>query len=183
MSAIQPLRPAASDEQAFESLFHAHYASLCSFVLSYVRAPDVAEEVVQTVFLRIWERRGTWPPAEEMRAYLFAACRNQAIGILKHDRVVAHTAARVTRERLLIGTGDGPPSPDAELRASEIGVALRAAIQALPERRRMVVVLRWEHQMSYTEIATVLAISPKTAEVQMSRALASLRKQLAYLRE
>ena len=53
-------------------------------------------------------------------------------------------------------------------------------MHALPERRRMVVVLRWQHQMSHTEIANVLGISVKTVEVQMGRALASLRKQLGH---
>ena len=56
----------------------------------------------------------------------------------------------------------------------------REAVLALPERRRMVVVLRWRHQMSYAEIASVLGISVKTVEVQMGRALASLRKQLGH---
>src|SRR5712692_8557596 len=53
-----------ADERAFESLFHAYYAALCDFVQSYVRSPDVAEELVQAVFLRIWEHRATWEPAK-----------------------------------------------------------------------------------------------------------------------
>ena len=76
-----------ADESAFESLFHTYYARLCDFVESYVHSPDVAEELVQAVFLRIWEHRATWEPTTGVRAYLFAACRNHALGALKHDRL------------------------------------------------------------------------------------------------
>ncbi len=168
------------DENAFESLFEAYYPSLCDFAQSYLRSAESAEEVVQTVFLRIWEQRATWEPTTGVRAYLFAACRNQALGILKHERVVVRTATRATREDLALGIGHGAPAPDAELHATELANALRNAVHALPERRRMVVVLRWQHQMSYAEIASVLGISVKTVEVQMGRALASLRKQLGH---
>lgn len=167
------------DEHAFESLFQAYYAPLCGFAQSYLHSPDAAAEVVQNVFLRIWEQRATWEPAAGARAYLFAACRNQSLRVLKHERVVAHTAARALREAQPLGVASGAPAPDAGMHAAEIRAALHAAVQALPERRRMVVVLRWQHEMSYVEIAAVLGISAKTAEVQMSRALASLRKQLA----
>ena len=168
------------DENAFESLFEAYYPPLCDFVQSYLHSAESAEEVVQTVFLRIWEQRATWEPATGVRPYLFAACRNQALGILKHERVVVRTAARATREDLSLGMGRSAPAPDAELHAAELANALRAAVHGLPERRRMVVVLRWQHQMSYAEIASVLGISVKTVEVQMGRALASLRKQLGH---
>ena len=168
------------DENAFEALFEAYYPSLCDFVQSYLHSAESAEEVVQTVFLRIWEQRATWEPIIGVRAYLFAACRNQALGILKHERVVVRTAARATREDLPLGMGRGAPAPDAELHGTELANALRHAVHALPERRRMVVVLRWQHQMSYAEIASVLGISVKTVEVHMGRALASLRKQLGH---
>lgn len=171
------------DESAFESLFEAYYASLCDFVQSYLHSAESAEEVVQTVFLRIWEQRATWEPTTGVRAYLFAACRNQALGILKHERVVVRTATRATREELALGMGRGAPMPDAELHAAELATALRQAVHALPERRRMVVVLRWQHQMSYAEIAGVLGISVKTVEVQMGRALASLRKRLGHFKK
>ncbi len=170
------------DERAVESLFEAYYPALCDFVRSYLGSPDSAEDVVQTVFLRIWEHRATWEPTSGVRAYLFAACRNRALGALKHDRVVARSAARVTSELLASGGGRGSPAPDEAVQAGELARVLRAAVDALPERRRTVVILRWQHQMSYAEIATVLGISVKTVEVHIGRALASLRKHLAHLR-
>ena len=84
--------PRLSDEREFETLFLEHYSSLCEFVDSYVHAPDVAEEIVQAVFLRLWESRDSWEPRSGARAYLFAACRNQSLDYLRHERIVARTA-------------------------------------------------------------------------------------------
>src|SRR6266566_1881386 len=171
-----------ADEGAFKSLFQAYYASLCAFVQSYVRSPDLAEELVQTVFLQIWQHRATWEPTTGARAYLFAACRNQALGALRHERVVARAAQRATREEITLGAAAARMGPDEEVQASELAAALREAVDRLPERRRIVVILRWQQQMSYAEIAGVLGISVKTVEVQMGRALAFFRQQLAHLR-
>src|SRR5207244_12071834 len=135
----------------------------------------------QTVFLRSWEHRPTWEPTAGVRAYLFAACRNQALGVLKHERVVARVAGRATRERILLGIAPARVGPDDELQASELADALREVIERLPERRRLVVILRWQQQMSHAEIARVLGISVKTVEAQMGRALAFFRSQLAHL--
>lgn len=170
------------DEGAFESLFLAYYARLCDFVQSYVRSPDSAEELVQAVFFRIWEHRATWEPTTGVRAYLFAACRNHALGALKHERVVTRVARRATREEIVLGIAAPRMGPDEELQASELASMLREAVDRLPDRRRSVVMLRWQQQMSYAEIAHVMGISVKTVEVQMGRALAFFRRVLAHLR-
>jgi len=162
-------------------LFHAYYAPLCDFVQSFVHSPDLAEELVQTVFLRIWEHRHTWEPRVGVRAYLFAACRNQALGVLKHERVIARVAQRAMREGIPLGIAVTQVGPEDELHASELADALREAVDRLPERRRLVVILRWQHQMSYAEIAQVLGISVKTVEVQLGRAFAFFRAQLTHL--
>ena len=169
------------DEGAFESLFQAYYAPLCDFVQSFVHSPDLAEELVQTVFVRIWEHRHTWEPRAGVRAYLFAACRNQALGVLKHERVVARVVQHASREGIPLGIAVTHVGPDDELHASELADALREAVDRLPERRRHVVILRWQHQMSYAEIAQVLGISVKTVEVQLGRAFAFFRAQLTHL--
>ena len=155
------------DEQAFETLFLDHYTSLCEFVDSYVHAPDVAEEIVQTVFLRIWEGRDAWQPTNGARAYLFAACRNQALDLLRHERIVSRTA-----------NFSPPARADAELEAAELVERLRRVVAQLPERRRLVVVLRWQYQLTNPEIAEIMAISVKGVEMQFSRALADLRREL-----
>jgi len=89
------------DEGAFQSLFEAYYATLCDFAQSYLHSPELAEELVQTVFLRIWEHRVRWEPTTGVRAYLFAACHNQALGVLKHERIVLRAAQRARSEEVV----------------------------------------------------------------------------------
>jgi len=171
----------AGDEAAFETLFTAYYHALCEFARSFVHAPDAAEELVQNLFLRIWEHRSEWRP-EGVRAYLFAACRNGALDYRRHERIVARFEDRSAAEDLGGGLGHAPARPDEEAQAGELEAALREAVQQLPERRRLVVVLRWEHQLSHAEIAKVLGISIKTVETQFGRAIAILRTELARFR-
>jgi RNA polymerase sigma-70 factor (ECF subfamily) len=173
-------RVRAGDEAAFESLFKAYYHCLCSFANGYVRSPDTAEELVQSVFLRIWERRESWAPAAGVRAYLFAASRNHALDHLRHERVV---------ERLAPCASDHPaaetrvrPGPDEEMQAVELAAALRRAVEELPERRREVVTLRWQHQLTNLEIAKVLGISVKGVEAHVTRSLTYLRERLRPFR-
>lgn len=170
------VRIRAGDEEAFATLFRQHYASLCQFVDSFVRAPDVAEEVVQAVFLRLWESRVAWDARTNIRAYLFASCRNHALDLLRHERIVARSAAEDAD--LAYGQHRRPRMADADLEAAELADRLRLVVNELPERRRLVVVLRWQHQLSNPEIAQVLGISVKGVEMQFSRALADLRRRL-----
>ena len=68
----------AGEPAAFEALFHAYHAPLCTFAHRYLGARDLAEEIVQEVFLFVWERRETWDVRTSVRSYLFTAVRNAA---------------------------------------------------------------------------------------------------------
>ena len=61
--------------ERFAMLFRARYAELCQFVLQFVRSRSVAEELVQDLFLRIWERRQSWEQELPSRSYLYQAAR------------------------------------------------------------------------------------------------------------
>jgi RNA polymerase sigma-70 factor (ECF subfamily) len=177
----RPLKPSsdqlrADDERVFAKLFLDHYTSLCEFVDAYIRAPDVAEEIVQAVFFRLWESRDSWEPKRGARAYLFASCRNQALDYLRHERIVIRTADVALDSDA--GRARSPHRADHDLEAAELGDRLRAVVDCLPERRRMVVVLRWQHQLTNPEIARIMGISVKGVEMQFSRALADLRRKL-----
>lgn len=169
----------AGDERAFESLFHAHYAPLCRFLREYIRAPDVAEELVQDLFLRLWRDRERLPVRGSVRSYLYVAARNAALNHLRHDRLDVGF-----RKRWL--AGDREPSraprsstPEEETASSELAAAIRSAIQSLPERARLAATLRWEHQLGYAEIAEIMGISVKGVENQLGRIMKALRGTLA----
>jgi RNA polymerase sigma-70 factor (family 1) len=175
-------RIASGDEAAFRALYVAFYSALCDFVVSYVHAPDIAEEIVQAKLYRVWELRRTWEPSGGVRASLFAACRNAAIDHLRREAVRARVSTESLATGEIPGLAQAPANPDVALDASEVRRELRAALAELSERRRTVVILRWQHRLGPTEIARVMQITVKGVESHMARALADLRKRLVHLK-
>lgn len=178
-SAHLSLHTAGGDEERaraeVEQLFREHYRGLCGWVLDYVHSRDAAEEIVQEMFLKVWDivRRGSAQTVT--RSYLYAAARNHAVSVLRHERVVqAH------EETSAVQAANEPKKPTIEddLIADELTRAMRSAVDRMPERRRQVFLLSRERGLTYAEIAHVLGISPKTVELHMTAALKSLRAAL-----
>jgi RNA polymerase sigma-70 factor (family 1) len=167
----------AGDGSAFEALFHAYHAPLCTFAYRYLGARDLAEEIVQEVFLVVWERRRTWEVRTSVKGYLCTAVRNAALSYLRHERVVRRSEGDIRDFQ-----APSPPRPDLEALEQETVVAVQDAVARLPERCRLVFTLHREQGLTYAEVAEVLGISPRTVEVQIGRALKSLRQGLADLR-
>jgi RNA polymerase sigma-70 factor (ECF subfamily) len=167
----------AGDAAAFAWLFDSYYAALCSFAHSYVKDPAVADDVVQEVFYALWRRRDTWAPAG-VRAYLFAAVRNRAVGALRHDTVINRAAEQCAADGERPGMGSAPRDGHAAAEATDLQDAFRRAVHRLPERLRLVVSLRWQHDCSHAEIARVMGITVKGVESQLTRALKRIRAEL-----
>ena len=169
-----PLPPASDDgaEAAFDALFRAHHAGMCSFVHHIVRSRPVAEELVQDVFVRIWERPDGGRSPLVTRAYLYVAARNAALSHVRRERMHASWVERESAgEHVVLGAG-------AELELEELSIALCEAIDRLPERTRLVFTMHRQQELSYAEIAGILGLSVKTVEAQMGRALRLLRNSL-----
>lgn len=168
----------AAAEQV-EALFREHYRALVVFAAHYTRDRGVAEEVVQEVFLRFWERCEREGPGEVTRSYLFSAVRYQTLTLLRHERVARRWSERATQELQWRGrdaAGDDPPV--AALEAEDLTRAVRRAVAGLSEKTRVVFLLSREGGLTYAKIAEVLGISVKTVELHMTRALKTLRANL-----
>ena len=159
--------------ERFAVLFRERYPELCHFVLQFVRSRSVAEELVQDLFLRIWERRQSWEKELPSRSYLYQAARNRALDHLKHERIAERASAYQPDD-------DEAPTPDVDQRldADDLRTALHAAIEQLPDRTRQVFILCKGHGLAYAQIAEALGISVKTVETQMGRAFRILRQRL-----
>jgi len=162
------------DAAPLETLFHEHYAALCRFANRYLHDRAAAEDLVQDVFASIWAGRMRLDVRGSVRSYLFAAVRNRALNLRKHQLVERDWEfdEALPDVRAL---HRAPARPDDLLDEVERRNRLRAAIEALPERCRLVMQLRWEEQLSHAEIADVLGISVKGVERQLSRGLQFLR--------
>jgi len=168
----------AGDERALEEVFRAHYAGMVAFVRRFVFAPDIAEELVQDVFFKLWSKRESLSEIDALRTYLFRAARNTALNHLRRKKLESaweeQEAAR--------GEPSTSGGTDDEASTSEVEVAVNEAIGRLPTRCREIFLMSREGGMTYGEIARTLGISIKTVETQMGRALKSLRLSLARYR-
>lgn len=161
---------------AVEELFRTHYRGLCACVRDYVHSLDAAEEIVQELFLRVWDHALAGNTQILTRAYLYAAARNQAVSVLRHERVVQDY------EVSAIGQSErsGLPTAEEELENEELTIAVRRAVARLPAKCRQVFSLSRERGLTYSEIAEVLGVSVKTVELHMTRALKALRAALPF---
>jgi RNA polymerase sigma-70 factor (ECF subfamily) len=164
------------DPTALEALFREHYVALCRFADRYLHDRAAAEDLVQDVFTAIWSNRLRLDVKGSLRAYLFAAVRNRALNLRKHQLVERdwERDEAAPEVRLL---HRAPQRPDDALEDDERRGRLRAAVEALPERCRLVMQLRWDEQLSHAEIAQVMGITVKGVERQLARGLRALRER------
>ncbi|MFZ1688455.1 MAG: RNA polymerase sigma-70 factor [Flavobacteriales bacterium] len=166
-------RIANGDRTAFEELFRTHYRPLCAFGNSYLKDRDRSEDLVQELFVKLWNERERLAVNTSLKSYLFAAVRNRCL----------NEVSKVVRMRPL--NEDVHDAPDETGRDEEEhtwrSARVQAAIEALPEERRKVFKLSRNEGLKYQEIAQHLGISVKTVENQMGKALKTLREELADL--
>jgi RNA polymerase sigma-19 factor, ECF subfamily len=168
----------AGDERALEQVFRSHYAGMCAFVRRIVHAPDVAEELVQDVFFKLWSKREQLVEIDALRTYLFRAARNTALNHLRRRKLERGWEEREAAR----GEPAATESTDDGAASDEVQRAVESAIGRLPPRCREVFLLSREGGLTYGQIAESLEISIKTVETQMGRALKSLRHALSQYR-
>ncbi|MGI9542494.1 MAG: RNA polymerase sigma-70 factor [Cyclobacteriaceae bacterium] len=157
------------DRDIFEYLFRHYYTALNRFSLKYVRSEELAEEVVQEVFLYIWEKRHTLKITSSLNAYLYAAVRNRSISQINAQL----TRLRINEEFKAEVTTD--PKIEKQIDQPMLKQLVATGIQNLPERCRIIFSLSRNSGMTYQEIAEELNLSKKTVEAQMGIALKKLR--------
>jgi len=167
----------AGDGAAFEAMFRAYYDPLCRSVAHYLGSRDSAEDVVQGVFARIWEDRARWA-VSHLRQYLYAAVRRRAASQFRRAAVRRRAAPLLTLEAGASARA-AAPAADLDFEADELRERVARALAALPPRTRAAFVLSRQEGLSYDEVASRMAISPKTVGVHIGRALTVLRRAVS----
>ena len=162
------------DEVLFEQLFKTYFKALHGYAFSFVQDTAVAEDVVQTLFLRLWERAEDLEITGSLQGYLYRSVYNECLNHLKHNKVKATHVRYVQRQ------GDvRSDQPLDAVHQQQLEERLSEALKTLPEGCRTVFQLSRFESLKYQEIAERLGISIKTVENQMGKALRLLRLQLA----
>jgi len=165
----------AGDEQAFEAVFSTYAGQLQEVARRIVRCREAATEIVQEVFYRVWRNRDNLEIREQLAGYLYRATRNRALDHLKRRQLERQWQAEAWRARAA-ATPDSSSAASAD--QGEVADAFVEALARLPERRRLVLMLRFRDGLSYQEIAERLGIAVKTVENQVGRGLKEVRARL-----
>ena len=171
------------DIAAFEELYREFAGALLAFAYRQVRSREVAEELVQELFLGLWKYRQKWVLSRSLAPYLYGALRN---------RIHGYRRTLSGREEMLRGSSrdegglDTLPSAehtDDRVREGELRDAIDRAVASLPPRCRETFVLVRQQRLSYMEAAEVMGVSVKAIEMNIVRAFAALRRDLAGWRD
>ena len=163
----------SGNESAFEMIFRSYNQPLCRYAYSFLEDKEEAEEVVQSAFITIWEKRKSLDIQTSLKSYLYRMVRNACLNVIKHEKIKQQ---HVTHE--LAVAESTYESVAQKVYASELELKITEAMKALPEQCRLVFQLSRFEELKYQEIADQLQISVKTVENHMGKALKIMREQL-----
>lgn len=161
------------DKKIWRDFYDRYYAALCSYVSKFLFVSDAVEDLVQEVFISVWEGKRTFSNSKELTNYLYRACYNNALLYIRNNQI---------RDSILSSL---PPEEDFEdeemiyaLTVKEEAIRqLYFYIEELPVEQRRIILLRIEGH-SWDEIASKLGVSINTVKTQKSRSYKFLREKL-----
>lgn len=162
------------DQEAFNELYHRYWQSLYQIAWNVLRDQEACMEVIQDVFVWLWDHRSTLR-INSLPSYLRAAVKYKVTDILRSNKVREGCFVDLDQlDTLQLSTDDDP------LELKELRGVIIQMSKKLPERARLIFELSRNEQLSNREIAHKLGISEKTVENQMTIALKKLRIVMKY---
>jgi RNA polymerase sigma-70 factor (ECF subfamily) len=161
------------DETGFEHVFKFYFKNMYRYALTILQDHDQAEDIVQNVFYKLWDKIESLHFQGSLGGYLYRAVHNESLNHLKHKKV--------RRTYLTYITGNMKEQGDGAHRKvlfSELERRLQKAINELPEQCRTIFQMSRFEELRYLDIAQRLGLSVKTVENQMGKALKLLRARL-----
>ncbi len=163
------------DKSTFKGLFDDHYRPLCNVAFRISGDLDMAEDIVQDVFLKIWNQQDLLNANKNIKSYMYTMVRNHALEIIRRQQI----GARITDEILYLHSeANSDPIEDNEIEKYLILDKIYISIRQLPPKCAQVFTLAKVNGLSYSQIADDMHISVKTVENQMGKALKLLRAML-----
>jgi len=163
-------------KKSFDALFREHYNDLCRFAYTFLRDEHLCDDIVQEVFIHLWERRKSLKEIQSFKSYLFRAVRNKCIDSLRKE--MRHSIVSMENENV-----SELSFYDYSLETMEkedLKNNIEEAIGNLPRNCRNIFVLSREAKLTYADIAEELDISRKTVENQIGIAIKKIRKHLMH---
>jgi RNA polymerase sigma-70 factor (family 1) len=166
-------RCSGGDRHAFTLLYSHYYKPLYRHIFLFTRNKETTEEIIQNVFVKLWENRATLAAIRDLKPYLYRTARNM---LLNHLRKM-NTEQRVLQLRSVSDSGSENPIP-AIIDTKDYKRLLQEALAQLTEKRKEIFLLRMEENLSLDEIATRLSISRNVVKKQLYAAIAFIREYI-----
>ena len=159
------------DHSAFKTLFMKYFPKMKYFIAHIVKSDDVAEELSQDIFMKIWELRGKLDKVKSFNSYIYRMAKNASINYLEHKYL----------EDLYLENyvGETEVTIEGEIYAHEIELLEQLIVSRMPTQRRKVYEMSRKSNMKNEEISAELNISKKTVEHHLNLALNEIRKILS----
>jgi len=161
-------RIAENDEQALAELYQHFHKKLQQFSKAIVRNDEIAEELVEDVFVKLWCNRSRITEVENLAVYLYVATKNQSLNTLSRKAIELITSPF---DFLDIDVNDATQGPQDLMITAEMMQRMHQAIDQLPPRCKMIFKLIREDGLKYREVAEILGISVNTIDAQMAIAV------------
>ena len=157
----------------FDFIFSYYYSGLCAYARRWVTDPDVAEDLVQDFFVRLWVNSSKLEITTSLKSYLFTSVKNTAVNHLKHVKVKEQYGIQIMQA--------SPHNDDPaywEFTEPELTELIEKGLEKLPPRCREIFILSRFEGKDNGKIAETLGLSKRTVELQISNALKILRVEL-----
>lgn len=160
---------------SYEEVYKQYFKALLCYAISLVNDEYLAEEMVQNVFLKIWEKKNQIDIQTSLKAYLYKAVYFECLNFLKHQKVKQQYHAHAS----YVMKNEHAPSATDQIQHKTLENNFRKALDELPDQCSLVFKLSRFESLRYKDIAERLGISEKTVESHMGKALKLLRLKLA----
>lgn len=165
------------DKNSFEEIYSIYYLRLYYFAKQYVLSEIDAEDIVQNVFMKLWQYKSNLLYNTNLEAWLYKVTQNECLSMIEHQKIVKKYKDKEERRRLNINSQALKFLELPEDTLFDVRDIIEETLESLsPQVRKVFVSCR---NMSYREVAKQLSISKKTVETHMSKALAAFRRALS----
>lgn len=162
------------DGQAFTELYDRYAYELMAYAVSLVKVQELAEDILQDVFTKLWDVKENLDIESNVRAYLYSVCRNRAWDV---NKIVARNRDLI-EELVLDYEPYSDPAIELSSEAKDFQKILAEAVTRLsPQRRRIYELCKLEKK-SYVEVGKILGLSPHTVRNHVAQAVESMRESL-----
>ena len=161
------------DESVFEKIYHAYFAPLCYFSQQILGSRQDAEDLVENVFIKLWEANKGFKPSDNKAVFLYSCVKNAAIDLIRKGKTKERVFDNISRS-----TSEVVPDFLSQIITTEVWAEVYRAIENLPSQCQKVISLSYLEGKSNHEIAAELQISEKTVRNTKVRALQSLKHNL-----